>query len=398
MSGLWDYDDDENDLVDDKGWEAVAAAPVKEAVEDEEDGAPRKKRKGGRSKTVADTQGATTAAARGYRPKRRNGSATPEPSTLHLPQLKPPPVLMVIDSDDENDDLVVVTSPPVGSTAGGGGATGVAKTSAAGASKPTGGGSRTNGTGTAGGGTAGNPNLEGQPSLSKEHELLRALQQVTQMQDRRPQQQPQQNNPEDSKRKPHSARPQQRQQDPADTIPLLDDSDGSNSEPDAGPSCSVPRLPTAAPAHLGFTSMLAGIPRFGSSGGAGPSSAAAGVGSTQTSGTLKAQEPQPQLVSQASGAAAADPDGGAGGGEDRVLLKLVWGTGKDGFLKLRVARSDPISKLVEKFREIARQRNLCRDPSKIKFLFDGDDLAKTPNTTPEELDLEDDMIIDIKGM
>ncbi|PNH11659.1 hypothetical protein TSOC_001517 [Tetrabaena socialis] len=93
----------------------------------------------------------------------------------------------------------------------------------------------------------------------------------------------------------------------------------------------------------------------------------------------------------AAEAAAAGPADG-----DRVLLKLAWAAGRDGHVMLRVLRSDPISKLLEKFREVPRIRQLCGDARKLRFLFDGDDLSKTPDATPADLDLEDDMMIDVK--
>jgi hypothetical protein len=35
-------------------------------------------------------------------------------------------------------------------------------------------------------------------------------------------------------------------------------------------------------------------------------------------------------------------------------------------------------------------------PVMRRFLFDGDDLAKMPTETPESMDMEDDMMIDVK--
>ncbi|GIL87368.1 hypothetical protein Vretimale_1700 [Volvox reticuliferus] len=82
--------------------------------------------------------------------------------------------------------------------------------------------------------------------------------------------------------------------------------------------------------------------------------------------------------------------------EERVQLKLIWGRDKDECIKMRVVKTDPFERMITKFREIAKQRSLCSDPNKIKFLFDGDDLAKMSTETPNSLDMEDDMIIDVK--
>ncbi|PNW79150.1 hypothetical protein CHLRE_09g402367v5 [Chlamydomonas reinhardtii] len=121
------------------------------------------------------------------------------------------------------------------------------------------------------------------------------------------------------------------------------------------------------------------------------SGAALGGGSGAEAGSCVVGATSSGEAAAAAAAAAAQP-----AEADRVKLKLQWGPNKDGSVMLRTVKSDPICKLLDRFRALAAERRLCADPKKIKFMLDGDDLAKTPNTTPEDLDLEDDMIIDVK--
>ncbi|GLC44260.1 hypothetical protein PLESTM_001574300 [Pleodorina starrii] len=209
-----------------------------------------------------------------------------------------------------------------------------------------------------------NLNPATQQSLAKEQEVLRALQQVTERENQ------------------------------------LDD------ETDPSPLPSVSRLP-----HLGFSRLTGRMPMPALGTGAAGSGSGWGMSDDDDDVVLAAEVSAPTGAAAHAARGAPEPAGldahdaagptGAAGpapvlAADRVQLKLVWGRDKEDCLKMRVVKTDPFSKMVEKFREIAKQRNLCRDINKIKFLFDGDDLAKMPDETPESLDMEDDMMIDVK--
>lgn len=91
--------------------------------------------------------------------------------------------------------------------------------------------------------------------------------------------------------------------------------------------------------------------------------------------------------------AAAPPP--AATGTDRIKLRCQWAIkgGKTDSQTLRIVKTDPLSKLVAGFREYAASKGLTTQPQAIKFKFDGD--ALDPNSTAEDLALEDDDVIDV---
>ncbi|EFJ41095.1 hypothetical protein VOLCADRAFT_98979 [Volvox carteri f. nagariensis] len=271
--------------------------------------------------------------------------AAPPATSLEL-RPAPMPTTILLDDSGEDDDLVLITSPEVNANhsgaAGVSGTAGAARIAEPPAVKP--GGQTKPGVATL--------NPATRESLAREEELLRALQQVTERED---------------------------QQD--------DDMEAS---------------PISPVSHLGLSRLTSRRPMAVDVSGVGaakPTSApylsddddlvvAADVpvlGSTAAQNGLGQEDPT-----------VAQDDNVANGAGARVQLKLVWGRDKDDSVKMRVVKTDPFSKMIEKFKAYAMERSICRDPNKIKFLFDGDDLAKMPTETPESMDMEDDMTIDVK--
>lgn len=287
MSDLWDYDDD--DGHDNSGGWAVAPPDVDDC----------KKRKGRNKAGVAG--------------KRRVDLPAQDFSFQPVPI--PNPIL--VDSD-EHDDLVLLPSPEAQSdrygktgTSGGTGCNPGPRAAAAAALTPA-----------------------TQESLTREQELLRALQQVTEREDEQ------------------------------------DD----DFEP--CPSPTVSRL-----SHLGLTHLGSRLPTTTATIAAVNKGLAADL--REDDGVLVAAEgPAPAATDdvvtshciqhQAMGAAR-DEDGKAGAAEpapvlavDRVQLRLVWGRDKEQSIRMRVAKKEPFSKMLAKFRQIAQDKSLCRDASKIK--------------------------------
>ncbi|KXZ45128.1 hypothetical protein GPECTOR_58g577 [Gonium pectorale] len=334
MSGLWDYDDEEDDLnVDDGDWNVQSQGQVVEVVED----SPGGKKRRGRPKGSG-------------RPKRQ--AVAPAPTDADLRSGHNRPITIDLDGSDDEDDIVMMPSPDGKPRA----------TPPKGAGKPLTAPQQQQQQPGKGAGVA-HLNPETQKSFAREHDLLRRLQEAT------------------------------------ECAPPLD-------EPDPGPVHSLPRLrplsfPSLAPIRA--TPITAGAAANGRGGGIGGGGDACGVTPVAGAAAAAGRNGSADLglgegPSGAAGAtpAAAPPPAAAPAAEDRVCLKLAWAAGKDGFLMMRVVKTDPIGKMLHKFREIATQRSLCKDPKRIKFLLDGDDLAKAPESTPEDLDLEDDVIIDVK--
>ncbi|GLC53519.1 hypothetical protein PLESTB_000758500 [Pleodorina starrii] len=332
MSDLWDYDDEDQD----NGGTWHVASPDYGAVGEQEETTKKRKGKPGRKAGKAS--------------KKR--AVSPADNLALQPVQMPTTILLGSDDDDDDDDLVMLPSPVVAAGRGGGaGASGAVERNpdnAAPAPRP----------------AVANLNPATQQSLAKEQEVLRALQQVTERENQ------------------------------------LDD------ETDPSPLPSVSRLP-----HLGFSRLTGRMPMPALGTGAAGSGSGWGMSDDDDDVVLAAEVSAPTGAAAHAARGAPEPAGldahdaagptGAAGpapvlAADRVQLKLVWGRDKEDCLKMRVVKTDPFSKMVEKFREIAKQRNLCRDINKIKFLFDGDDLAKMPDETPESLDMEDDMMIDVK--
>eukprot|EP00887_Chlorella_sp_A99_P007144 scaffold2.g7144.t1 len=82
--------------------------------------------------------------------------------------------------------------------------------------------------------------------------------------------------------------------------------------------------------------------------------------------------------------------GGVGADDNRIVLKLQ---SSKGVRLMRMARTDPFSKLMRNYMELAEKEGHVAPGAHARFLFDGDELG--PGDTPEGLDLEGDEIIEV---
>lgn len=77
--------------------------------------------------------------------------------------------------------------------------------------------------------------------------------------------------------------------------------------------------------------------------------------------------------------------------DDRVTLKLVTKARQE--QQMRIRTTDPLSKLFDKYRELAIGNGWASDISNFKFIFDGDEVEGSDTAT--DLDMEDGVVIDV---
>eukprot|EP00884_Botryococcus_braunii_P023387 jgi/Botrbrau1/9732/Bobra.0388s0024.2 len=77
--------------------------------------------------------------------------------------------------------------------------------------------------------------------------------------------------------------------------------------------------------------------------------------------------------------------------DEKVTLKLVTKARQE--QQMRIRSTDPFSKLFDKYRELAVEKGWASDSSKLKFIFDGDEIQGSDTTI--DLDMENGVVIDV---
>jgi Ubiquitin-2 like Rad60 SUMO-like len=78
-------------------------------------------------------------------------------------------------------------------------------------------------------------------------------------------------------------------------------------------------------------------------------------------------------------------------GDEKVSLKLLTKSRQE--QHMRIKNTDPLSKLFTKYREIAVSKGWASHGSKMKFVFDGEEIHA--NDTAASLDMENGVVIDV---
>lgn len=102
-------------------------------------------------------------------------------------------------------------------------------------------------------------------------------------------------------------------------------------------------------------------------------------------------ERKPSEAERKAGTPASDGEEEVKEEEEKVTLKLVTKARQE--QQMRIRSVDPLGKLFRKYREIAISKGWATEKSKMKFVFDGDEIQDDDSAAT--LDLEDGMVIDV---